>query len=77
MALHHCKTRRHVIKMGITFWTLNNVKQLLDILGFSYLWDCENITQLQVIQIIERLYDNFCKDMFGELNSMTKLSTYK
>ena len=39
--------------------------------------DCEDITLLQVKQIIERLYDHFLQGWFGDLNNMSKLSTYK
>ena len=46
---------------SMSFWTIK-VKQLLDYLGFTFLWDSEDITLLQVNQIIGRLYDHFCKD---------------
>ena len=43
---------------SMSFWTIK-VKQLLDNLGFTFLWDSEDITLLQLNQIIERLYDHF------------------
>ena len=46
---------------SMSFWTIK-VKQLLDNLGFTFLWDSEDITLLQVNQIIEHLYDHSCKD---------------
>ena len=60
----------------MSFWTIK-VKQLLDNLGFTFLWYCEDITLLQVNQIIERLYDHFLQGWFGDLNNISKLSTYK
>ena len=61
---------------SMSFWTIK-VKQLLDNLGFTFLWDSEDITLLQVNQIIERLYDHFLQGWFGDLNNISKLSTYK
>ena len=58
----------------MSFWTIK-VKQLLDNIGFIFLWDCEDITLLQVNQIIERLYDHFMQGWFGDLSNMSKLST--
>ena len=54
----------------MSFWTVK-VKQLLDNLGFTFLWDCEDITLLQVNQIIEHLYDHFLQGWFGDLNNIS------
>ena len=67
----HYPTSNHM-----PFWTLK-VKQLLYNLGFTFLWACEDKTLLQVNQIIERLYDHFLQGWFGDLNNISKLSTYK
>ena len=60
----------------MSFWTIN-VKQLLVNPELTFLWDCEDITLLQVNQIIERLNDHFLQGWFGDLNNISKLSTYK
>ena len=60
----------------MSFWTIN-VKQLLVNPELTFLRDCEDITLLQVNQIIERLNDHFLQGWFGDLNNISKLSTYK
>ena len=60
----------------MSFWTVK-VKQLLDNIGFTVLWNCEDILLLQVNQIIECLYDHFLQGWFGDdLNNISKLLTY-
>ena len=57
----------------MSFWTVK-VKQLLDDLGFTFLWDCEDISLFQVNQTIDCLYDHFLQEWFGDdLNNISKL----
>ena len=55
---------------SMSFWTIK-VKQLLDYLGLTFLWDSDDITLLQVNQIMERLYDHFLQGWFGDLNNIS------
>ena len=52
------------------------VKQLLSDLGFSYLWNAENITRLQIEKVIERIRDQFLQQWYSALRNSTKLNTY-
>ena len=54
----------------------DQVKNLLSELGFSYLWQNNNITELQLKCIIQRLYDRYFQKFYSDIRTSTKLSTY-
>ena len=54
----------------------DQVKNLLSELGFSYLWQNNNITELQLKCIIQRLYDQYFQKFYSDIRTSTKLSTY-
>ena len=54
-----------------------HVKSLLDNLGFSFLWNDQNITKLQLESVIQRVYDSFYQQWYSEINTSSKLVTYK
>ena len=56
---------------------LSKVKQLLNELGFSFLWNNSNITNLQLTRIIERVYDQYYQLWYEALRTSSKLSTYR
>ena len=78
---------RNLPKWGRCSWSLSlsyimsfrtvKVKQLLDNLRLSFLWDYEDITLFRVNQIIERLNGHFLQGWICDLNKMSKLSTYE
>jgi 5-bromo-4-chloroindolyl phosphate hydrolysis protein len=54
------------------------VKNLLDELGFSYLWNDLYVTRVQIDKVVERLYDQYYQVFFySTLDNMLKLCTYK
>lgn len=59
----------------IKYWA-SELKSMLNDLGFSYLWNIDTITNIQLQKVIERLYDQYLQKWFGELSTMSKLSTY-
>ena len=55
----------------------SKVKQLFNELGFSFLWNNSNITNLQLTRIIERVYDQYYQNWYEALRTSSKLSTYR
>ena len=55
-----------------------NVKQLLDFLGFSYLWNNSDITSLRLNLLIEHVhvYDQYYQSWYAELNQSNKVLYY-
>lgn len=49
---------------------------LLNDLGFSYLWNANTVSNLQLSRVIERVYDQFYQSWFESLRTSSKLSTY-
>ena len=56
-------------------WGLK-VKQLLDDLGFSYLWNNSDITSLQLNLLLGHVYDQYYQSWYAELNQSHKLLYY-
>ena len=56
-------------------WALE-VNNLLNDLGYSFLWNNENITLLQLNKAIERLHDQYLQYFYSELSTCPKLITY-
>ena len=54
-----------------------NVKTLLNNLGFSYLWNSQNISQLQLNMVIQTIYDQFYQEFYATINASSKLETFK
>lgn len=54
-----------------------NVKKLLDDLGFSYLWNCDRISEMNVKLIIQRIHDQYLQQWLSELGSSSKLDYYR
>ena len=59
----------------IKYWA-SELKSMLNDLGFSYLWNADTITSIQLQKVFERLYDQYLQKWFSELRTMSKLSTY-
>ena len=59
----------------INAWA-KQVKQVIDNLGFSYLWMNDNVTQLQLDSMIRSIYDQFYQQWFSDLRKSSKLETY-
>ena len=53
------------------------VRNLLNELGFSYLWDFQSISKLQLDMAIQTVYDQYCKVWYSELAQSNKLDTFK
>ncbi len=58
-----------------TSWVYK-VKSLLDNLGFSYSWNRNDVSKLQLNMVIQRLYDQYLQSWFGDIAISAKLSTY-
>lgn len=54
----------------------SQVETLLNDLGFSYLWNANTVSNLQLSRVIERVYDQFYRSWFESLRTSSKLSTY-
>jgi len=59
----------------INKWAIS-VHQLLDELGFSYLWSYDSITNSELQQAINRIHDQYLQQWFADLKSISKLETY-
>ena len=59
----------------INHWSLQ-VKQLLMDLGFNYLWEINDVNNLQINMVIQRIYDQYLQHWYSETSSSTKLETY-
>ena len=53
------------------------VCNLLNELGFSYLWDFQSISKLQLDMAIQTVYDQYCQVWYSELAQSNKLDTFK
>ena len=56
-------------------WALE-IKNLLNTLGFNYLWKNENVSNMQLKRVIETLYDQHLQGIYAELRGSSKLTTY-
>ena len=54
-----------------------NVKSLLNDLGFSYLWNNQVISQLQLNMVIQRIYDHFYQTFNASTNLSSNMETFK
>ena len=54
----------------------NNIKSLLDDLGYSFLWNDVHVTKLQLSKMIETLHDQYYQEWYGILNVSSKLKYY-
>lgn len=54
----------------------NQVKNLICDLGYNYLWNNREITNLQLQCMIRTVYDQYLQSWFSELRNSSKLSTY-
>ena len=52
------------------------VKNLIDNLGYSYLWYNEKITKLQLDNMIRSVHDQYYQQLFSDLRNSPKLDTY-
>ena len=53
------------------------IRKLLNELGFSYLWDFQNISKLQLDMVIQTIYGQYCQSWYSELIESNKLDTLK
>ena len=53
------------------------IKSLLNELGFTYLWDNQTLTKLQVEMVIQCIYDQYFQSWYGAVNASSKLETLK
>ena len=53
-----------------------NICNLLDSLGFSFLWNNANVSNLQLQEIIRTVYDQYYQEWFATLRTSPKLDTY-
>ena len=53
------------------------IRKLLNELGFSYLWDLQNMSKLQLDMVIQTIYDQYCQSWYSELTQSNKLDTLK
>lgn len=54
----------------------NQVKMLITDLGYGYLWNNRDVTNLQLKCMIQTLYDQYLQGWFSELRNSSKLCTY-
>ena len=51
------------------------IRKVLNELGFSYLWDLQNMSKLQLDMVIQTIYDQYCQSLHSELTQSNKLDT--
>ncbi|MEW8545044.1 MAG: reverse transcriptase family protein [Candidatus Thiodiazotropha sp.] len=54
-----------------------SVRTLLNELGFSYLWDSQSVSKLQLEKVIQMVYDQYYQSWYSDLNLSNKLDTIK
>lgn len=59
-----------------TCWSAS-VRTLLNELGFTYLWDSQSMSKLQLDKVIQMVYDQFYQSWYSDLNLSNKLDTLK
>ena len=53
------------------------ITSLLNELGFTYLWDNQTLTKLQVEMVIHCIYDPYFQSWYGAFNASSQLETLK
>ena len=56
-------------------WALE-IQNLLNNLGFNYLWNNEHVTNVQLNRVIETLHDQYLPGFYADLQAFSKLTTY-
>lgn len=59
----------------INTWTVN-LKQLLNELGFAYLFTCDNVTNIQIEAVVRRIYDTYLQQWYTNVRNSDKLQCY-
>lgn len=59
----------------ICMWS-KNVKKILDDTGFTYLWNNVSLSNVQIQNVIQRIYDQYLQQWFSDLRTQPKLETY-
>jgi hypothetical protein len=59
----------------INTWSIN-VKQLLDSLGFSYLFESNIVSKLQIESVVRQLFDIYLQNWYENLRNSPKLDCY-
>lgn len=62
--------------MFVNEWTVN-LKKLLDNLGFAYLLNSNDFEYQQLNIVIQRIYDQYIQQWFGEVGTLNKLESYR
>ena len=53
------------------------MKTLLNRLGFAYLWNSQEISQLQLNMVMQTIYDQFYQEFYATVNTASKMETFK
>ena len=56
-------------------WALE-IQNLLNNLGFNYLWNNGHVTNVQLNRVIETLHDQYLQGFYADLQASSKLTTY-
>ena len=56
-------------------WSID-VKHLLDELGFSYLWNSGEVTNVQLQMVISRVHDHSLQKWYSDIRNLLKFETY-
>jgi len=59
----------------VYFWP-SYVQNLLNDIGFNFLWTSENVTKSQLAKVIVRLHDQYYQQWNTTVTNSPKLSTY-
>ena len=73
--LHKAFSNMKDSRQNAVGWALE-MKHLLNSLGFNYLWDNENVSNMQIKRVIETLYDQYLQRFYAKLRDSDKLITY-
>ena len=53
------------------------VKSLLNDLGFNFLWNNTNVTNIQIEKVSERIVDQYLQSWYSQIDTSSKLESYK
>lgn len=59
----------------VNSWSIN-VKNMLSELGYAYLWNKENVSNIEVNMVVQRIYDQYLQQWCTQLSSFSKLESY-
>ena len=67
--------QRNELGLHVNKWA-NNIKDMLDNLGYSFLWDNDSVSQFNINCVINSIYDQYLQQWYADVRDLSKLHTY-